>query len=199
VESDLHGRCVGGKDAMTDSSPNVAHLVLSAIGTDRPGIVDEISQYLFDRNCNIEDSRMAVLGGEFAVILLVGVPVDSIDKVQDDLDGFRAKSGLRIHLKATAVRPDRLGPEYLPYRITGTALDHPGIVYRMSHLLHQKNVNIESLDTRSYHAPMSGSPMFHFEMIIAVPAELSLAGLKADIAALGDKENIDCEIHPVTG
>ena len=43
-------------------------LVITALGDDRPGIVDELSNALFRHNLNIEDSRMSVLGGEFAVL-----------------------------------------------------------------------------------------------------------------------------------
>ncbi|HDO34642.1 MAG TPA: glycine cleavage system protein R, partial [Chromatiales bacterium] len=46
-------------------------LVVSALGQDRPGIVNELSLAILNCGCNIEDSRMTVLGGEFAVILLV--------------------------------------------------------------------------------------------------------------------------------
>ncbi|MBM3890900.1 MAG: glycine cleavage system protein R, partial [Verrucomicrobia bacterium] len=42
------------------------YLVVSAVGQDRPGIVDRISEFILDHDCNIEDSRMAILGGEFA-------------------------------------------------------------------------------------------------------------------------------------
>ena len=46
-------------------------LVITALGKDRPGIVDELSSTLFTHQLNIEDSRMSVLGGEFAIQLLV--------------------------------------------------------------------------------------------------------------------------------
>jgi glycine cleavage system regulatory protein len=48
------------------------HAILTAIGTDRPGIVDEVSQFIFDRGGNIEDSRMVNLRGQFAIMVLVG-------------------------------------------------------------------------------------------------------------------------------
>ena len=51
-----------------------AYLVISAIGQDRPGIVDEVSAFILSHQCNVEDSRMAVLGGDFALIMLVSGP-----------------------------------------------------------------------------------------------------------------------------
>ena len=47
------------------------YLVISAQGKDRPGIVNTLSKAALDSGCNITNSRMAVLGGEFALILLI--------------------------------------------------------------------------------------------------------------------------------
>ena len=44
--------------------------ILSAVGRDRPGIVADLSQLVFDCEANLEDSRMTILGNEFASILL---------------------------------------------------------------------------------------------------------------------------------
>jgi glycine cleavage system regulatory protein len=38
---------------------------------DRPGIVADLAQLVFDCEANLEDSRMTLLGNEFAAILLV--------------------------------------------------------------------------------------------------------------------------------
>ena len=49
------------------------HAILTALGTDRPGLVDEVSQFIFEHGGNIEDSRMVNLRGQFAIMLLLGV------------------------------------------------------------------------------------------------------------------------------
>ena len=43
------------------------HAILTALGTDRPGLVDEVSQFIFQHGGNIEDSRMLNLRGQFAI------------------------------------------------------------------------------------------------------------------------------------
>ena len=47
------------------------YVVLTAVGPDRPGLVNALASLIRDAGANIEDSRMAILGGEFAVILLI--------------------------------------------------------------------------------------------------------------------------------
>ena len=53
-------------------------VVLTAVGPDRVGIVDDIAGAVSGAGCNIEESKMAVLGGEFAVIMLVSGPAASV-------------------------------------------------------------------------------------------------------------------------
>jgi len=48
-----------------------SYLVITALGEDKPGIVDKLSQTVAECGCNVVDSRMTVLGGEFAVIQLI--------------------------------------------------------------------------------------------------------------------------------
>jgi glycine cleavage system transcriptional repressor len=44
---------------------------LSAIGRDRPGIVADLAELIYECDCNLEDSSMTLLGSEFAVLLLL--------------------------------------------------------------------------------------------------------------------------------
>ena len=61
------------------------YLVITALGKDKPGIVDKLSMAIMDCGCNIEDSRMMVMGGEFAVMLMVGGKWNELVKLEDSL------------------------------------------------------------------------------------------------------------------
>jgi len=50
------------------------NLVLTLTGPDRIGIVEKVTGLLLERGGNVETSRMARLGGEFAVLMLVSLP-----------------------------------------------------------------------------------------------------------------------------
>ena len=75
--------------------------VLTAIGADRVGIVDDLSGAVSGAGCNIEESKMAVLGGEFAVIMLVSGQAGSVNTLADALPGLGEKLGLRIESRPT--------------------------------------------------------------------------------------------------
>ncbi|MDZ7770885.1 MAG: ACT domain-containing protein [Woeseiaceae bacterium] len=61
-------------------------IVLSAIGTDRPGVVNDLSKVILDCGGNIEESRMTALGTEFAMLLLVSGNWHTLGKLEASLD-----------------------------------------------------------------------------------------------------------------
>ena len=175
-------------------------LIISAVGRDRPGIVDNLSGIIFEQGCNLEDSRMAILGGEFALIVLVSGSEDGLEQVK------RAAGKICADLDFTAqFRTTRIGPagpeaaERLPYRLTAVSLDHPGIVHRITHVLAQHGVNVANLETRIGLAPVSGSPIFSLEMEAQVPAAVSIAQLRDALRKVAEEENIDVDLRGVAG
>ena len=175
------------------------HAILTAIGTDRPGIVDEVSQFIFDRGGNIEDSRMVNLRGQFAMMVLVGGATDASDRIAKDLPEFARRSGMSAELRpAGAERPRGTGPasiDALPYRLIGTGIDQPGLVHRLAHLLKEMNVNIESLETRLTPAPYTGAPMFELEAVLSVPRATQLSQLRQKLGAACDEINMDWDLR----
>jgi glycine cleavage system regulatory protein len=71
------------------------------------------------------------------------------------------------------------------------AMDHPGIVREVVHLLHQKNTNIVSLNTSVDHAPMTGAPLFSMTLEALVPEGTSIAKVKSAISNLSMDKDLD--------
>ena len=53
---------------------------LSAIGRDRPGIVADLAELIYECDCNLEDSSMTILGSEFAVLLLLSSATPDVEQ-----------------------------------------------------------------------------------------------------------------------
>ncbi len=172
-------------------------LILLATGRDRPGIVDQISGVIYKTGCNLEDSRMSVLGGEFALIVLVTGERDRLTRLAKDLGEEARALELTLQTKWTqpAPREDPSRPS-IPYRLHVVSMDHPGIVHKITHLLSASGINVARLDTRVSHAPVSGTPVFSLELDAQVPADLSVAKLRSDLGALAAAENIDVDLRP---
>src|SRR5512138_935023 len=103
-------------------------LVLSALGPDRPGLVAEVTEYLTERGGNVEDSRMAVLGAEFGILLLVSGTADEVAAIQRDIEVLSERTGLGIIVRATKSPEEHRRAEVIPCVVTAKAFDQEGIV-----------------------------------------------------------------------
>jgi len=169
-------------------------LVITAIGADRPGIVNELTEVLLNAGLNVEDSRMSVLGGEFAVMLLVSGPTASIDSVKQQKDSLSDSLNLNLLIKTTTSRSS--DNDHVSYKVTVEGMDNPGIVHKLARYLSQHSINIVNMQTDSGHAPHTGTPMFTVNMLIDIPAEQNIEQLDNDFAALCDELNMDAEFKP---
>ena len=172
---------------------SVRYAVLTAVGDDRPGLVDEVTLYITERGGNLEDSRMVNLRGQFAMMMLVAGGEAAMSRLQDGLGALRRASHVHAEL-----RPAHAGlgarPPALPFRLNTWAMDHPGLMQSVSHLLGELGVNIESVDSSLRPAPYTNAPLFEMELVISVPAATPVAGLREAIAELCDEMNIDWQL-----
>ena len=168
------------------------HLILTAVGPDQVGLVEKLSEFIARHDCNIEDSKMAVFCGEFALIALIAGDGNNLVKIARDYRAIETETGLTIAIKTPAAR--KHVEQFLPYRLTASCMDHPGIVHRLSAVLSSLGVNIEAMETETYAAPISGTPIFRLEANLAVPARISLNSLRERFAEIQKEENIDIEL-----
>ena len=164
--------------------------VLTLVGPDQPGIIETLSGILSKDGYNIEDSRMAVLGGEFAMILLVSGP----DSVADLIPKMEDKTGMTIHCREASEKP--VTNPGLPFLVYGYSMDHPGIVHVLARELASFGVNIEEMETSTQPAPVTGTPLFDVRMRISIPPEESVTRLRQRLTEIGEEHNIDVSVEP---
>jgi glycine cleavage system transcriptional repressor len=168
------------------------HLILTAIGPDEVGLVQNLSRFISSCGCNIEDSKMAVFCGEFAIILLISGDSAGLVNVTRDHARIEAETGLSIKIKSPVAR--KTTEFFLPYKVVASCMDHPGVVYQISALLSGLGINIESMETSTYSAPVSGTPLFQLEAHVAVPTRTNINHLREQLDQLQRNENIDIEL-----
>ncbi len=169
-------------------------LIISAIGDDKPGLVEKLSELVMDTGCSILDSRMVSLGGEFAVIMMVTGPWNALAKLEQKLPDAEKRLSLTLAIKRT----DKPEPaqNLLPYAVEVVALDQPGIVYNLANFFASRDINISEVATTSYAAPHTGTPMFAANMHVHIPAEMKVANIREEFMLFCDGMNLDAVIEP---
>ena len=171
-------------------------VLVSASGRDQPGIVDSVSGVIFDAGANLEDSRMAILGGEFALFVLVAGSVGQLEAVRAGLAEVASELSLELQIKPVAA--SRPSSDVICYNLQAVALDHPGIVHRITGILRDRGVNVASLDTSLNQAPITGTPIFSLEMQVQVPVDQAVNELRGELQAAAAEENIDIIFQPAS-
>ncbi len=172
-----------------------AFLVLAALGPDRPGLVAEVTGYLTDRGANVEDSRMAVLGADFGILVLVSGTPERIAAVEGDHGVLSDQTGLSVMLRRTKSPEEHRRAPVIPCLVTAEAIDQEGIVRAVSRALHQVGVNIVSLETTAYQAPVTGSPLFRLEARVDVPQTTGIARVRKAMEDVAVAENLDVDVR----
>lgn len=174
-----------------------SYLVITASGEDKVGIVDRLSGKIADSGCNIEESRMAVLGGQFALIMMVAGPWHALSKLEALLPALGEQLGLTIIHERTRKR-EQTRPA-VPYSVEVVAMDHPGIVRSLSAFFARNGINIEELQTTTYPAPHTGTTMFSVVMTVGIEANVHIPTLRGDFLDYCDDLNLDATFEPVRG
>ncbi len=168
-------------------------LVITALGADRPGIVNELSNTLNQYQLNIEESRMSALGGEFAVLLLVSGNKEAIDDLVTKSAELEAQLQMKLLMKTTQTPSDLR--DLAPYDIEVLAIDNPGIVQKLAAFFSTRQINIFNLDTELYHAPHTGTPMFSVQITVGIPASITIAQLRDEFMTYCDELNLDASMQ----
>lgn len=168
----------------------MALLAVTAIGADRPGIIARVTGVLLDHGGNLADSTMTILGGQFAIVLLVDAAADPAVLERDLADATR---DLEL---VVAVRPVGEGRDSPPptHMLSVYGADRPGIVHRVTTKLADHAVNVTDLTTRVLEGER---PVYAMVLEIALPGAVSPDDLAASLRQGDGDDAIEASIHPL--
>ena len=166
-------------------------LVLTVIGSDRPGIVNLLSDVAQRFGANWVGSRMASLAGQFAGIVHFEVPDQNVETISSALRGL-ISSGLHVVIAMGDSKGVPAGQRIVRLELLGN--DHPGIVRDLSGSLARHGISIEELHTEIVSAAMSAGQLFKVKALLAVPEALCNYDLKRELEALATEMMVDIEL-----
>lgn len=174
-----------------------SYVVISSMGSDRPGLARDISEFFTARGINIERSRGCVLGNEFGMIILTSGNTDDIERLINDLDKLREKTKLDIYVRKTKAPSHHEALPSIPYKLVATCIDRPGIIHQICKVFFQKGINIDDISSNVDHNPVTGANVFQMVSYFSLPPAVKILDLKNELNRISDEYNIDIRFAAV--
>lgn len=170
------------------------HFALTIVGRDRPGIVSQVTEILFKQGCNLADSSCSILGGQFAMILILGHPEftdrESFGNAFKPLEDADLTVALRVLKPGGEIRSNIEGDLCM---ISVYGSDKPGIVYRVANVLGAKKVNITDLNTKL--VGTEERPVYVMVIEAALPEGVGEEDVDNWLAPIRDELQVDISVR----
>lgn len=172
----------------------MSKLAVAVVGRDRPGIAAAVARALYESKANIEDSRMSILGGHFAMMLVVSVGDDGA-ALNAKLDSVREAMQLE-HAHAEPIEDAGGAARPAPTHVlTVYGADHPGIVASVCDALAARQVNIDDLATRVVGSEQQ--PVYTLICELTLPGSLEPAALAADLDGVAVDQGVEVSLREI--
>lgn len=170
--------------------------IMTAFSKDRPGIVADITEVIYENGCNLEDSTMTNILDEFALILLFTGKGDALeDQLLNDCRRLEREKGITAFIRSVDAKEKEGQAPFSTKTIKVEGVDQTGIVFRVSRFLANNNINIENLTSRRFTSPESGTAIYFMEINVQIPQNISMDSLEKELSEVGEKLNLDISIH----
>jgi glycine cleavage system transcriptional repressor len=173
-------------------------LLLSATEPDRLGLVAELTGFIGERGCNVEDSRLVVLGGYAGLMVLISGEPAALQSVLDTLGELKAQHGIRAAPRRVASR--RADVTSAPQMVVhATAIDHAGIIHALAETVRRYGGNILELESAAESAPMTGEPLFRLRMSVRLPDTAGAdSELMRELESVAAAQGVELEVNPAS-
>lgn len=166
------------------------YLVLTFVGDDRPGFVQDIAGVIADGGGSWVESRMCQLEGKFAGLARISVSDEQFESLKNALIEFpEHRFTLNVEeLEETARQVVRR------YDLDIIGHDRPGILREVTTALARNTVNLLEVTSNVLPATMTGIPMFSCKAIIEVGEDTDLGLIDEQLADIAGELGIDIRI-----
>ncbi len=171
---------------------------LSAIGRDRPGIVADLAELIYENDCNLEDSSMTILGSEFAVLLLLTSEAHDVEpRLSAACKRIEWEKRLTVFFRPLEGEPVAYGARHgaRVFELLAVGVDKAGIVARVSRCLADHGINIVQMSTSSRPEPGTGTPIYNMRVRMDVPAGVDEDTLRRELDGIAASLHIDLTLQ----
>ena len=166
--------------------------IITFIGDDRPGLVEQLASAIESNRGNWLESRLSQLGGKFAGLVLVSLPGEAGAALEAELKGLTA-SGLSVRVTPASSLPVAAGGRSITLTVIGP--DRLGIVREISRALARRQVNVVEMDSHVSSAPMSAEMLFHSRIDAEIPEHIDLDDLQETLDEIAENMTLEIELE----
>ncbi len=168
---------------------------VAAIGRDRPGIVADLSECVYECGCNLEDASMTMLGNEFATLMVVSGTGDDVrTRLEEASKRLEWERRLTVFLRELDGSPEpRSAEAFANYNLAAVGVDKAGIVAGVSRCLADFDILITDLRGTVRHVPQAGTPLYTLSLRMLIPRSVEISEVEQALEAVA--ASVDVEIN----
>jgi glycine cleavage system transcriptional repressor len=166
--------------------------IMTAFSKDRPGIVADLTEIIYENGGNLEDSSMTSMLDEFVIILLFTGPEEVFDeRLSSDCRRLERDKGITAFVRPVETAPPKTEVPIYRKTVKVEGVDQAGIVYKISRYLADRDINIENLSSQRLISPESGTAIYTMEIQVQIPEKISTDQLETGLSEVGETLNLD--------
>jgi glycine cleavage system regulatory protein len=169
--------------------------IVTFIGDDRPGLVEQLSSVIENNRGNWLESRLSQLGGKFAGLILVSLPDNGGETLESELKTLSA-SGLSVRVTPSSTAGTHTTGRGITLTVIGP--DRLGIVREISRALAARQVNVVEMDSNVTSAPMSAEMIFRSRIDAEIPDHIDLEELQDSLDEIANNMTLEIELEPAS-
>ena len=176
--------------------PGRQWFAIAAIGRDRPGIVADLSEFVYACGCNLEDASMTMLGSEFATLMSVsGIGGRLTEELSNAARKLEREKRLTIFIQPLEEQSDRATADARKFSLSAQGVDKAGIVSGVARTLAERGVLITDLRGRVSPMPQTGTPLYTLSLRMSIPRSVDVDALRDDLGRVGEKLDVEVSLR----
>jgi glycine cleavage system transcriptional repressor len=169
--------------------------IMTAFGKDRPGIVADVTQVLYENDCNLEDTSMSMLSDEFTINLLFSSNDKNIEStLLDECCNLEQQKNISAFIRPLEERRPASQAGVFTCTLHVEGMDQAGIVFKISRFLSDNALNIVDLKSTMKITPESGTALYLMDIHIQVPESISRESLEKGLNGVAEELNVEITI-----
>ena len=169
--------------------------IMTAFGKDRPGIAADVTEILYRNGCNLEETSMTLLAGEFTLILLFTAGSADVEgPISMACRRLEQEKAVFAFFRPVEPRETAQSDPFFSITIHVEGMDQAGIVYKVSRFLADNRINIVSLASTVKASPESGTALYVMDIQVQIPIGTAMEPIADGLARVADDLNVDISL-----